>query len=105
LEKKVIMNNNSFRIPILDEIYSKLGVIEENISSLSKTNPCIDSWLTTKQVAKLLDLTERTLQTYRDRGDIPFSQYGRVVRYRAQDVQEFLMSHYVKVNNGGPENE
>lgn len=56
-------------------------------------------WLNTKQVAYLLGVTARTIQNYRDQGMIPYSQIGRVIRYRAEDVQEFLMAHYVKPSN------
>ncbi len=56
-------------------------------------------WLDTKQVAKLIGVTTRTIQNYRDRGMLPFSQIGRVIRYRAQDVQDFLMQHFVKPEN------
>ena len=53
-------------------------------------------WLDTKDVAKLIGVTTRTIQNYRDQGMLPFSQIGRVIRYRADDVQAFLMEHYVK---------
>jgi len=53
-------------------------------------------WLDTKEVAKLIGVTTRTIQNYRDNGMLPFSQIGRVIRYRAQDVQDFLMEYYVR---------
>ena len=53
-------------------------------------------WLDTAQVAKLIGVTTRTIQNYRDSGILPYSQIGRVIRYRAQDVQDFLMQHFVK---------
>ncbi|MEX2411189.1 MAG: helix-turn-helix domain-containing protein [Candidatus Paceibacterota bacterium] len=56
-------------------------------------------WLNTGQVANLLGVTTRTIQNYRDQGILPFSQIGRVIRYRTEDVQEFLMAHYVKPSN------
>lgn len=56
-------------------------------------------WLNTKQVAQAIGVTTRTIQNYRDQGMIPFSQIGRVIRYREEDVQEFLMVHYVRSSN------
>ena len=53
-------------------------------------------WLNTAQVAKLIGVTTRTIQNYRDRGMLPFSQIGRVIRYRAQDVEVFMLKYYVK---------
>jgi len=99
------MFQNQLQIPFLEEIHSRLGVIETKIDSISKTNNQGSTWLTTKEVAILLQVSTRTIQTYRDQGTIPFSQFGREVRYRSEDIQAFLMDHYVKVNNGGPEDE
>jgi len=67
-----------------------------NLFMLQKTKSLIGIWLTTKEAAKALKVTPRTLQNYRDRGEIPFSQFGREVRYYAEDIQQFLMDHYVK---------
>jgi len=84
------------QIPFLEEIHSKLGVIETKIDSISKTNNQTPVWLTTKEVARVLQISPRTIQNYRDQGILPFSQFGREVRYRSEDVQDFLMAHYVK---------
>lgn len=56
-------------------------------------------WLDTKEVAKLIGVTTRTIQNYRDQGMLPFSQIGRVIRYRASDIQAFLMEYYVQPSN------
>lgn len=93
------MEQINLNLPALDEIKSKLEVIDSKIDSIQKTNPSFGIWLTTKQAAKALDVTNRTLQNYRDQGLIPFSQFGRQIRYRAEDIKDFLMSHYIKANN------
>jgi excisionase family DNA binding protein len=58
-------------------------------------------WLDTKQVAQLIGVTTRTIQNYRDQGMLPFSQIGRVIRYRASDIQDFLLAHYVQPSKYG----
>jgi excisionase family DNA binding protein len=58
-------------------------------------------WLNTKDVAKLIGVTTRTIQNYRDQGMLPFSQIGRVIRYRASDIQDFLMQYYVQPSKYG----
>lgn len=55
-----------------------------------------EEWLDTKQASNVLGISIRTLQEYRNQGIIPFSQIGRVIRYRPEDLQDFLMRHYVK---------
>lgn len=91
------MNNLNNSNPILDQIKMRLENIESVLDSISnlKSQPS-QEWLTSKQAALVLGVTTRTLQTYRDQGDIPFTQFGREVRFRAEDLQNFLMSHYVK---------
>jgi len=93
------MNHLKLQIPFLEEITIKLGVIESKIDSISKTNNQSPVWLNTKQAAQILGVSTRTLQTYRDQGSIPFSQFGREVRYKSEDLQDYLMAHYVKSRN------
>ncbi len=75
----------------------------KDLSSKSKTDgqhqEHINLWLDTKQVAKLIGVTTRTIQNYRDRGMLPYSQIGRVIRYRASDIQDFLMYYYVRFSH------
>ena len=90
-------------LPVLDEIRSRLEVIDSKLESIQQKNTLTGKWLNSKEAAKALGITTRTLQTYRDQCKIPFSQFGREVRYRASDIQQFLMDHYAKSNNqGGP---
>ena len=70
--------------------------IDKKIDAINETRQSSDAWLNTKQAAQALGVSTRTLQTYRDQGCIPFSQFKREVRYRSEDVQDFLMAHYVK---------
>ena len=71
-----------------------------DLSSKSRTDgqkqELFNLWLDTKEVAKLIGVTTRTIQNYRDQGMLPFSQIGRVIRYRAEDIQDFLMQYYVR---------
>ena len=53
----------------------------------------LDALLTTKQAAKLLGLSYRTLEEWRYRGTpepgLSFVKYGKAVRYRRGDVLTF----------------
>jgi len=82
-------------LPILDEIKNRLEVIDSKLESIQKSRSLSGVWLTTKEAAKALQVTPRTLQNYRDRGEIPFTQFGREIRFRAEDIQAFLLEHYV----------
>ena len=49
--------------------------------------------LTTKETAKYLKLSIRTIQTYREQGDLPFYQFGRVIRYKQSEIDQFLSKY------------
>lgn len=48
--------------------------------------------MTTSQVAKRLGVEEETLINWRYKGrtDLPFVRVGRLVRYRPEDVEQFI---------------
>lgn len=96
------MNKMIFELPAIDEILSQLAVIDSKIESLEKNKSQQWGLLTTKQAALVLQLSQRTLQNYRDDGTIPFIQWGCEIRYRSKDIQQFLDDHYAKsVNQKG----
>lgn len=59
-----------------------------------------DSWLTTLEVCKLLQVCKKTLQNYRDLGILPFSKIGNKIYYKQSDIQKCLEDHYVNPFSG-----
>ena len=57
-----------------------------------------DQWLDNEEVCKLLKVTKRTLQNYRDNFILPYSQIGRKIYYKASDVQTLLEKNYVSLD-------
>ena len=57
-----------------------------------------DQWLDNEEVCKLLKVTKRTLQNYRDNFILPYSQIGRKIYYKASDVQILLEKNYVSLD-------
>jgi MerR family transcriptional regulator, repressor of the yfmOP operon len=55
-----------------------------------------NKWLNSEEVCHLLMISKRTLQSYRDRGILPFAQIGRKIYYKASDIDEYLDAHYIK---------
>jgi MerR family transcriptional regulator, repressor of the yfmOP operon len=66
-------------------------------------NEKIQKWLSSEEVCRLLMISKRTLQTYRDRGILPFAQIGRKIYYKVSDIDDYLDQHYIKAKyqNGG----
>ena len=78
------------------EILNQLEAIREEVKRSSQHLPVADKWLDNDEVAALLKVTKRTLQTYRDHGEISFSQKGSKIYYRTSDIEEFLLKHHHK---------
>jgi MerR family transcriptional regulator, repressor of the yfmOP operon len=65
-------------------------------NEFSKTDQLNQKWLSSEEVCHLLMISKRTLQNYRDKKIIPFSQISRKIYYRATDIHEYLLNHYIK---------
>jgi len=57
-----------------------------------------NGWLDNQVVCQILNISKRSLQTFRDKGLIPYSQIGHKCFYRQEDVKEFLERNRTPVN-------
>jgi hypothetical protein len=49
-----------------------------------------NGWLDNQTVCQILNISKRSLQTFRDKGLIPYSQIGHKCFYKQEDIKEFL---------------
>lgn len=49
-------------------------------------------WLSTKEASQLLGVNLRTLYRFIDEGELPAYKFGRVIRLREPDVEQFVES-------------
>lgn len=54
--------------------------------------PMSDSiqWLSTKEASSRLGITLRTLYRFIDEGQVPAYKFGRVIRLKEADIQQFI---------------
>lgn len=52
----------------------------------------LSKWLDNGEVCRLLNISKRTLQTYRDNGILPYSQINHKMFYKSSDI-EMLLGH------------
>ena len=62
-------------------------------SNTNTNNPLL---YTTEEVAKIFKVSIRTIQNWRDKGQINFSQINTVIVYQKKDIDELLEKSYVK---------
>ena len=47
-------------------------------------------WLDNQDVCRILNISKRTLQTYRDNGTLPFTQINHKIFYKPEDVETVI---------------
>jgi len=79
------------------ELQTKLEEITSQLKGLYKKDPLSEKWLDNQDVCMILKISTRTLQTYRDKGILPFSQISNKIYYKASDIEKHLEKNYVKI--------
>lgn len=75
-----------------EEMKEKFNLFSEHVKQLCLRYrpPEKMNWLDNADVCEKLNVSKRTLQTYRDRGLLPYSQINHKMYYRLEDVEAFL---------------
>ena len=74
----------------------KRSLIEEFNNVFQKYNVPFKRYLRTQEVAKMLKITPRTIQNYRDRVIIKYSQIVGTIIYDYEDIIEFIEIHKIR---------
>lgn len=75
-----------------EEMKRRFGEFSEHVRELCARYrpPEKMNWLDSSEVCEKLNISKRTLQTYRDRGLLPYSQINHKVYYKSEDVEAFI---------------
>ncbi|WP_291528848.1 helix-turn-helix domain-containing protein [Bacteroides sp. UBA939] len=57
-----------------------------------------NQWVESAQARKMLGVSAKTWQTYRDERRIPFSQFGRKIYVKRADLEKFMADHYISAD-------
>lgn len=74
-------------------IENKLALIESNIQQMSGFN--FSSFIDNEEFIKIMGVSRKTAQTWRDTGRISYSQIGNKIYYTKKDIEQFLSIHHV----------
>lgn len=81
-------------LKIIDErVWEKVRQLVKDLHERSRNlvpQSAKAGWLDNQDVILLLDISPRTLQSYRDRGVLPYSQVGHKCYYKLSDVKQLL---------------
>ena len=82
-------------------VLSAISGVSKRIKEVAQTHKPLfggEYFLTGKEVYEQLYISPRTLQDYRDRRIIPYTQFAGKTLYKASDLEKILMMNY-KNNN------
>ena len=78
-------------------VLSALSSVNRRIKEAAQTHKPLfggEHFLTGKEVCERLYISPRTLQDYRDRRIIPYTQFARKILYKASDLERLLEENY-----------
>ena len=81
---------------LIESVNELKTLVSENFKNQSPGGQSQKTWLNKKEACQMLRISERTLQTYRNTGVIPFSRIQGKIYYKAEDMQAFFNDHYQK---------
>ena len=87
--------------PEMRQLISGIKGLTNRVRSIAQTHrPLFEGeiYLTGREVCERLFLSPRTLQDYRDKGIIPYTQIAGKILYRLLDINRILSENYVNRN-------
>ena len=79
-------------------VLSALDKVNRRIKEVAQTHKPLfggEHFLTGKEVCERLYISPRTLQDYRDKGIIPYTQIAGKILYRLSDINRLLQENYI----------
>ena len=78
-------------------VLSAISGVSKRIKEVAQTHKPLfgrEHFLTGKEVCERLYISPHTLQDYRDRGIIPYTQFAGKILYKASDLEKMLKDNY-----------
>jgi hypothetical protein len=78
-------------------VLSAIKSVSKRIKEVAQTYKPLfggEHYLTGKEVCERLYISPRTLQDYRDKGIIPYTQFAGKILYKACDLEKLLKDNY-----------
>lgn len=93
--KLFIMTIQVIKIEDFEVLKSELLSDISRLITESQSKRVGQEWLTEKEACEFLDVSKSTIQGYRLRGKLPYSQIGNKIKYKLDDIQSFLTINYI----------
>ena len=97
MEEKEIITQQGPQMQIFSQLMGSILKKLERYCAASRPILGGEVYLTGEEVCKLLRLSPRTLQDYRDNGMVAYCKIGGKILYRQSDIQVMLERHYYPI--------
>lgn len=87
MERVVIINESTFN-KWMERVNELLDVLHSQQRQVR--NRRLGTWLDTSEVCQTLNLSKRTVQTMRERGELPYSKIEGKIYHRAEDIARLV---------------
>jgi hypothetical protein len=86
----------SMDLKVFNALVKHIENMEEKVEALysRQQDLGLKRWLNDQDICEILNITKRTLQTYRENGLLPYSRIKYKVFYRPADVEKLLQSSH-----------
>lgn len=92
INTKTKMEVTNVETRVWEDMLARFELFADKVEALceSHTEQRLQRWLDNEQVCLLLQISKRTLHTYRSQGLLPYTQINAKMFYRPQDVEKVI---------------
>ncbi len=80
---------------VWEDVTEKLNHLTRILSTEETAKESSSEWIPSVKARQIIGVSQKTWQTYRDNGVIPFSQFGRKIYVKKSDLEKFMEDHYI----------
>jgi len=75
-----------------EAMLDRFEAFTRKVETLCRDNgdKALQKWLDNQEVCEILNVSKRTLQTYRENGLLPYTQINRKMFYKPEDVEAVI---------------
>ncbi len=88
----------AFEKSTLDAVNNAFESFVNRIDAIcAKHDKKVSEWLDSSEVCQLLNISKRTLQSYRENGTLPYTQINYKMFYKSSDIEQLFKPIVSKV--------
>lgn len=82
----------SIEAQAFETMMEKFNVFVRKVDSICQKHgdKALQKWMDNQDVCTILNISKRSLQTYRDNGTLPYTQIGHKMYYKPEDVKQIM---------------